>query len=283
MADIVDQLWEFYGQISQVRSTLKEDIAEIKVQVAALTKKFTDFTTSRSSCRCRSSNRQLPSQSKSPSKSPRRMSSYCWYHHFIIGVDFPQHFDLLVDVKRHRLIDQTTKLSVDGISSDAPSLSPVYTIANSPAGKALLESFPEVSRLSSSLSTAAAATPHHMVTKGPPVSVKARRLIADKPKTARAEFEHMLEVDIVRPSSSPWSLPLHMVPKKSGDWRPCGNYHALNNVTIPDRYLILHIQDITAGLHGVRVFSKIDLVRAYHQIPVADENYRNSPLLHHLD
>lgn len=31
---------------------------------------------------------------------------------------------------------------------------------------------------------------------------------------------------------------------------------------------IPHIQDFTANLQGCRVFSKLDLVRAYHQIPV---------------
>ena len=89
----------------------------------------------------------------------------------------------------------------------------------------------------------------------------------------------MTELGIIRPSNSPWASPLHVVPKADGGWRPCGDYRKLNVATADDRYPLPHIHSFSAITFGATVFSVLDLVRGYHQIPMAEEDIKLS-LIH---
>ena len=62
--------------------------------------------------------------------------------------------------------------------------------------------------------------------------------------------------------------PLHLVKRGEADFRLVLDYRRLNSITVPDKYSIPNIQDFSANLHGCSIFSKIDLIRAYHQITV---------------
>nr|CAH8841726.1 unnamed protein product [Trichobilharzia regenti] len=121
---------------------------------------------------------------------------------------------------------------------------------------------------------------HHIITTGQPVTSKARRLAPDKLRIARNEFDHMLSLGVIRPSNSPWASPLHMVPKKdSSDWRPTGDYRRVNAKTTPGCYPLPHIHDLTATLSGATIFSKIDVVKVYNQIPMATEDIPKTAII----
>ncbi len=115
---------------------------------------------------------------------------------------------------------------------------------------------------------------HHIDTdSAAPVFACPRRLDPEKHRIAEEEFLLAMEkAGIIRRSNSPWVSSLHLVPKKDGSWRPCGDYRRLNTVTIPDRYPLPNMQSLNDRMAGCTVFSKIDLVKAYHQIPITKED-----------
>lgn len=188
----------------------------------------------------------------------------------IIGADFLAHHGILPDLKNRRLIDERTTLTTKTQPSYANQPT-VLTVNGNCKIKDLLRRYIEITR-PTALTNAIHEVRHYITTNGAPVAERPRRLAPEKYAAAKKEFEIMVEQGICQPSSSQWASPLHLVKKENGDWRPCGDFRKLNSVTTPDRYPLPHIQDFTYHLAGCTVFSKIDLVKAYFQIPVAEED-----------
>lgn len=187
----------------------------------------------------------------------------------IIGSDFLTHFHLLPDLKNRQIVDGKTFMKTPASICNQPSFRITAILKDdSPYTKLLLE-FPGIYTMSNALQRLPQHTVyHHIETNGPPCHAKCRRLDPVKLQAAKKEFEYLMELGIIRPSKSQWSSALHLVPKKDGSWRCCGDYRQLNNQTIPDRYNIPFLTDCNINLQGCTVFSTLDMVRAYHQIDV---------------
>ena len=62
-------------------------------------------------------------------------------------------------------------------------------------------------------------------------------------------------------------------------WRPCDDYRRLNSVTTDDRYPLPHLQDFNSRLAGMTVFSVVDLVKGFHQIPMSPEDIPKTAII----
>ena len=191
----------------------------------------------------------------------------------LIGADFLSHYHLLVDVHNRRLVD-ANNISFTSISS-APSNLALHAMDASDPYDALRVEFPTVFR--PELRPMPDDPPphgifHYIKTSGPPIFSRFRRLPPDRLATTKQVFQDMEALGICQKASSPWASPLHIVVKKDGSFRPCGDYRRLNMITEPDHYPLPNISDITSFLHGAKIFSTLDLLKGYYQVPMNPED-----------
>lgn len=196
----------------------------------------------------------------------------------ILGADFLSHHKLLVDVSARKLIDQVTDMNVVAsvVSMCEPS---VFSVNIDHPYHNLLLKFPSITKPMSFTESKPTSVQHFIETTGPPVFARARPLPPARYKLVKAEFQKMQELGICRPSKSAWASPLHIVVKKNGDIRPCGDYRRLNAITKPDRYPIPRLQDFTFSMAGKKIFSKIDINRAYHVIETAPDDVEKTAII----
>jgi hypothetical protein len=170
------------------------------------------------------------------------------------------------------LASTATPADVDDVTPFLPSggAADVCATAGGDAelGKFFTAEFPAVLGAAAMPAAAKHDVEHHLVTSGPPIASKFRRLDGEKLAAAKEEFAKMEAEGIVRRSTSPWSSPLHMVQKADGSWRPCGDFRRLNLVTQVDTYPLPNMLDFSSNVAGCAWFSKIDLRKGYYQIPM---------------
>jgi hypothetical protein len=90
----------------------------------------------------------------------------------------------------------------------------------------------------------------------------------------KAQVENMLAKGVIRESSSPWSAPAVLVPKKSADGKPkyrfCVDLRALNAVTKFDPYPLPVFEGSTSTLFGSKYFTVLYCYRGFWQVNIKE-------------
>ena len=94
----------------------------------------------------------------------------------------------------------------------------------------------------------------------------------------------MLADGVISSSTSPWSSPIVLTRKQSSrgnelQYRLFGDFRQLNSVTVSDAHPMNPIDEIFKTMHGAKVWSSLDLKSAFWQIPIREEDRKNSNYL----
>ena len=130
----------------------------------------------------------------------------------ILRTDFLYEFNLPSHLGASRLVDHTTNISVPCFQKTSV-LRRISTVPHSIPDKfsSILGRFPNLTKPLS-----ASTSPKHQVvpyirTNGPPCHSRRRRLPLEKQKVALAEFEHMMQLGIIRRSEKMLEHPLSIL------------------------------------------------------------------------
>ena len=128
------------------------------------------------------------------------------------------------------------------------------------------------------------ATEHriHLKPGTDPVRMQPYRAGPDKREKIREQIEYQLAAGIIEPAQTEWSSPVLLAPKKDGTERFCVDFRRLNTSTIPDTYPLPRMDDCIDSLSAANVFTLLDALWGYWQVPIAEENRDKTMFTSHM-
>ena len=107
----------------------------------------------------------------------------------------------------------------------------------------------------------------------PPKVQKQRPVPAPLEDRLKQEIERMIQEDVIEEATgASWISPVQIVYKGNGELRVCVDLREANKAVIRERFPIPRIQDLLRQLSGARMFSTLDLRKAYWQVRLAKES-----------
>ncbi|KAK9700984.1 Reverse transcriptase (RNA-dependent DNA polymerase) [Popillia japonica] len=111
---------------------------------------------------------------------------------------------------------------------------------------------------------------HTIETDSAPIKQRYYPISPAMQKIVNQELDKMLAQGVVERSSSPWSSPILLIPKKDNTYRFCVDYRKLNAVTKRDAYPLPYVSHILDKLRDSKYLTTLDIKSAYWEIPMAE-------------
>lgn len=114
-----------------------------------------------------------------------------------------------------------------------------------------------------------------------PVNVKPYHYPNSQKAKLERQVSSVLDAGLIQLSKSPFSSPMLLVKKKDDSWRCYIGYHALNVITVKDRFPMPTIDELLDELGEASWFSKLDLRQGFHQIRMVEIDIPKTAFLTH--
>ena len=84
--------------------------------------------------------------------------------------------------------------------------------------------------------------------------------------------EKIERMGVIEESESLWNSPVVPIRKTDGSLRLCVDYRKLNERTVNDRFPMCVMSESVYSKHRMKIFTKLDLVRGYYQVPIEEDS-----------
>lgn len=105
-----------------------------------------------------------------------------------------------------------------------------------------------------------------------PYNRRPHRVSYPERKKLQCMIRDLEEADMIEDSESPFSSPVLLVEKKTGDVRMCIDYRGINKATVKQQFPLPLIDDQLDRMQGMKYFTTLDLSSGYYQVPVAKDS-----------